>query len=51
MKRLVAAVTLLAVLALVAGAALVVTRGSSGDGAVPSPVAPSSVTTCVFVST
>jgi pimeloyl-ACP methyl ester carboxylesterase len=41
-KRLVAAVTLLAVLALVAGAALVVTRGSSGDGAVPSPVAPSS---------
>jgi pimeloyl-ACP methyl ester carboxylesterase len=39
-KRLVAAVTLAVVLLLVVGAALVVTRGSSGDDAGPTPVAP-----------
>jgi pimeloyl-ACP methyl ester carboxylesterase len=40
-KRLVAAVTLVVVVVLVAGAALVVTRDSSGDKAGPTPVAPS----------
>ena len=41
MKRLVAAITLVAVVVLVAGAALVVTRDSSGADAGPTPVAPS----------
>ena len=39
MKRLVAAVTLVVVVVLVAGVALVVTRGSSGGDAGPTPVA------------
>jgi pimeloyl-ACP methyl ester carboxylesterase len=39
-KRLVAAITLVVVVVLVAGAALVVTRDSSGDAAGPTPVAP-----------
>jgi pimeloyl-ACP methyl ester carboxylesterase len=39
-KRLVAAITLVVVVVLVVGVALVVTRGSSGDTAGPRPVAP-----------